>query len=40
VMLGIVFLGEQITPAVALALAAAVAGVAAINLPTRARIPA
>ncbi len=35
VMLGVIVLGEQITPVVGLGLAAALAGVALINLPTR-----
>jgi len=37
VMLGVVFLGEQITPLVALGLLAAIAGVAMINMPARQR---
>lgn len=35
VVLGVVFLGEQITPLIGLGLAAALLGVVAINLPTR-----
>lgn len=35
VMLGVIFLGEQITPLIGLGLFAAVIGVAAINIPTR-----
>lgn len=37
VALGMVFLGEQMTPVVAAGIVAAVIGVAAINIPTRAR---
>ena len=35
VLLGVVFLGEHITPVMALGLFAAIAGVAAINMPSR-----
>lgn len=39
VMLGVMFLGERITPVVGIGLVAAIAGVIAINLPRRAKKP-
>ena len=40
VALGVVFLGEQITPVIGLGLVAAIIGVAAINMPARSkRVP-